>query len=179
MWEVYLLKSYIKLYNLIFPIWFLLLLPMSWLVILPANYIIDSIVLLITLSLIKQDNKKAIYKKTILKVWFFGFLSDFIGFGLLFVVLPIDSALDDSTKLGNWWYEKITTGVSYNPFDNIWSFLWVFIAILIAMFFIYWLNMKFSFKRLEVDLSVKRKMAITLAVFTAPYLFMLPTKWFY
>lgn len=173
------MKAYVKLYNLIFPIWFLLLFPISWVIILPANYLVDSIVILITLSILKQDNKKVIYRRTIFKVWFFGFLSDFIGFGLLFVVLPIDSALDFNTKIGRWWYEKITTGVSYNPFDNIWSFLWVLSAVLVAMLFIYWFNMKFSFKNLEVELRVKRKMAITLALCTAPYLFMLPTKWFY
>lgn len=68
-----------RLYNLIFPIWMLLLFPMSWLFILPANFIIDSLVLLISLYLLKQSTIKIVYKQVILKIWGFGFLPDLIG----------------------------------------------------------------------------------------------------
>lgn len=32
-------KKSIKFYNLIFPIWFLILIPITWIFILPANFL--------------------------------------------------------------------------------------------------------------------------------------------
>ena len=45
----------VRCYNVIFPIWFLLLFPVAWLYALPANFIIDSIVLLLALHMLKLD----------------------------------------------------------------------------------------------------------------------------
>ncbi|WP_294186413.1 hypothetical protein [uncultured Clostridium sp.] len=62
-------KSSIKFYNLIFPIWLIWLFPLTWIIILPGNFIIDSLVLLITLKVLNINEKKNVYKKAILKVW--------------------------------------------------------------------------------------------------------------
>ena len=37
-----------KLYNVLFPLWFLLLVPISWLIVIPANFVIDPLALLLT-----------------------------------------------------------------------------------------------------------------------------------
>ena len=42
-----------KLYNVLFPIWVLVFFPIFWLVALPANFLIDTIVLLISLKFFK------------------------------------------------------------------------------------------------------------------------------
>jgi len=34
-------KNQVKIYNLIFPIWLLWLIPATWIVVLPANFLID------------------------------------------------------------------------------------------------------------------------------------------
>ena len=39
----------VKLYNAIFPIWILIIFPTTWLIVLPANFVIDLLVMLITL----------------------------------------------------------------------------------------------------------------------------------
>ncbi len=39
----------IKLYNVIFPFWMILLFPSVWFIVLPGNFIIDSLVLLISM----------------------------------------------------------------------------------------------------------------------------------
>ena len=77
-----------RLYNMLFPMYLLWLAPTIWLLIMPANFLIDSIVVLIALSVLKLP-PMAIYKKTILKVWGYGFLSDLIGSASLLIISQI------------------------------------------------------------------------------------------
>lgn len=168
-----------RLYNVIFPIWLLWIFPLTWLMILPANFIIDSAVVLIALKLLKVPSLKSVYKKVILKVWGFGFLADIIGTVFMFLAL----ILEDTGLLGegmkDWWYTYITNAVSYNPFENIWAFLWVTACVIVSCVCIYCLNYKISFKKLTLEQPIKKKLALALAIFTAPILFYLPTSWFY
>ena len=60
-------KNEFKLYNVIFPFWMLILFPYFWLVIFPVNFIIDSLVLLVAMFALKIQDKKAYYKKHIVK----------------------------------------------------------------------------------------------------------------
>ena len=170
-------KKDIKIYNVIFPIWMLWIFPMTWIIVLPGNFIIDSAVILIALKLLKIDKKKLIYKKTILKVWIFGFISDFIG-GIILISSGFIN-FSNSEVMREWWYKNIETPVFYNPFQSIYGFLWVTVAVIITSIFIYILNLKISFKNLELEESTKKKLALALAIFTAPILFYLPTSWFY
>ena len=90
-----------KLYNVIFPFWMLLLFPYFWLIIFPANFIIDSLVLLAAMFALKIQEKKAYYKKHIIKIFSFGMLSDIVGsiymLGMmyLFDFLEIEMGVDD------------------------------------------------------------------------------------
>ena len=72
-------KNQTKLYNVIMPIWLLVIFPFTWIIILPLNYLIDTLVLRLTMKHLNIENRKEIYKMTILKTWLFGFLADFIG----------------------------------------------------------------------------------------------------
>ena len=143
-----------KLYNILFPIWFIILIPMSWLVILPGNFIIDSLVLLLTMKAIGIVGRKEMYKKTILKIWLFGFISDIIGAAFLFV-----------TIMG---FELALPGEDY---------LYLTIAVLISAVFIFIFNYKVSFK--GYDRATRFKMALSFAIFTAPYTFLIPLDWIY
>ena len=51
-------KSSIEFYNMIFPIWLIWLFPLTWILILLGNFIIDSLVLLITLKVLNINEKK-------------------------------------------------------------------------------------------------------------------------
>ena len=154
----------IKLYNVMFPIWFLIIFPITWLIILPVNFIIDSVVLLISAKLLKLTNLKEVYKKTILKVWLIGFASDFVGAGILFL----------STSGSGVWYEYLNA-VSWNPFDNWFSILYVAFATVVAGLLIYLGNLKLVFRGLELEVRNKKILALALAVFTAPYVFFYPS----
>ena len=69
----------VKLYNVFFPIWMLILMPVVWWAVIPVNFIIDSAVLIGGMYWLKITEKKQFYKKNILKVFGFGMLADIIG----------------------------------------------------------------------------------------------------
>lgn len=161
------MKGNVKLYNMIFPIWMLLILPVSWLVALPANFVIDLAVIVLTLKYLKAENMKEAAKKSIFKVWMIGFVSDFIGGLFMFLATT------------NEWLRQRFEGVAYNPFEDIPSFLWTVMCMAIASVCIYFFNYKISFKATSLDDAQKRKLSLSLAICTSPYLFLLPTNWFY
>ena len=170
-------KKSIKLYNVIFPIWLLWLIPMTWVIVLPANFLIDLLVGVLTMKYLKVKEIKLNAKSVILKVWIFGFIADFIGTSAMFMANVID--FNYQTSLGKWWYNNITNAVSYNPFESLYAILWVTGCVIITSFFIYLFNYQFCLKKSTLDSEQKKKVALSLAIFTAPYLFYLPTAWFF
>ena len=76
-----------KLYNVLFPFWMLMLMPLLWLVVLPGNFIIDSLVLLAGMALLKIADRKQFYKKHIFKIFAFGMLSDLIGAAYMLILI--------------------------------------------------------------------------------------------
>ena len=166
-----------KLYNVIFPIWMLWIFPLTWLVILPANFVIDLLVTALTMKVLKIDHIWATAKPVILKVWLFGFLADLIGTAVMLVATFLDEGTLGSAA-GKWWYQNISYPVNYNPFQSIYGFLWVTLCVVLAAFMIYLFNRKVSFKKAPLTDRQKRQLSLSLAVFTAPYLFYLPTMLF-
>ena len=154
-----------RIYNVIFPIWFLVILPLGWLFILPINFIIDSFALLLILKIMKLDIK-SIYSKVILRVWLFGFLADLIG--ALFLLLL------DFAPLGD-----LFSNLYWNPYENICAILIITVALLMSGFFIYYFNYKYSLKKIDMEVKSKKKIALFMAIFTIPYLFLVPTSFFY
>lgn len=143
----------IKLYNVLFPVWMLLLFPQMWLIVLPGNFLIDSLVLIIGMYALKTADKKQCYKQHILKIFAFGLASDFVGaaFLLLMAVLEIST-------FGDEWYFTVP-------------------AMLVSAALIYVFNYFVTFKHSEAQF--RRKMALTFAIATAPYTFLIPTSWIY
>jgi len=157
----------IRLYNVIFPIWMLWFIPATWILILPANFVIDLAVLFFTLKYLKVEERGQIAKKCILRVWICGFLADIIG--SIFMFLPI--LLDVDADFVN--------SIAMNPFESIWAMIYTTIALMIAGGCIYLLNLKFCLNKSGLELAQKKKVALVMAVITAPYLYYLPTAWFY
>lgn len=147
------MKKNVKLYNILFPIWMLMLFPVVWLIILPGNFIFDSIVLLIVMSALKIAERKEWYKKYIFKIFTFGMLSDLIGAGFLISTMYLD-LYDFDVEI----------------------FLTI-PAVIIASVMIYVFNYFVTFKDLEKPL--RKKMALTFAIATAPYTFLIPSKLIY
>lgn len=170
-------KKTVTLYNMIFPIWVLWLWPYFWIFVLPGNFIVDLLVVLITMKCLKLTEIKKKAKAVILKVWICGFAADFVGTAGMIFATAYDS--DRNSAFGVWWYEHLTNAVALNPFENIYAVLWVTVCFLITAGLIYFLGVKFCYRKLEIEPGLKKRLALSTAVFTAPYLFYLPTIWFY
>lgn len=159
-----------KLYNVIFPIWLILVVPPVILITLPSNFIIDSIVLIIGFWILKLTNWFDNYKKSILKIWIIGFIVDVLGSILLLVTQFINSGT---------LYDKLVYPLMWNPFENIIAFLYVLIVTIICGALIFIINYKFSFKKTDLDDKSKKTISLLLGIVTAPYLFFFPTEYLY
>lgn len=163
-------RSLVRCYNVIFPVWFLLLFPIAWLYAMPANFIIDSVVLLLALHMLKVEEKGKIYKKTILGVWAFGFIADIVGAAFLLL---------SQLELGEWWQDQVTMPVILNPWTSIPGFAMVFLSLVLAGGLIYFLNYKFLFSKLPQVGKKAKRLCLALAIITAPYLYLVPTDFLY
>lgn len=158
----------IKLYNMIFPFWLLWIMPITWLIILPANFVLDSLLLVLFMKIIKVDKIIETYKQSIIKVWIFGFLADIIGcISLIFMVI---SDFGDGTYI----FDALREGIMMKPLANIYSFMFTVACVMISVVLIYLLDYKIALKNTKLSNLQKKKTAILMAIFTAPYLFFLP-----
>lgn len=147
-------KRYVKLYNVLFPFWMLLLFPQVWLIVLPGNFIIDSLVLFICMLILKIEGKKQWYKKYILKIYAFGMISDIIGSAYMLFMMVV-------FEVGNMGDELYLTLPAL-----------IITAVLIFVFDYY-----ITFRK--IDKKLRFKLSLIFAVATAPYTFLVPSNWLY
>ena len=147
------MKKEIRFYNVLFPVWFLVLIPQMWLVVLPGNFIIDSLVLVISMHCLHMTDKKTFYKKHIWWIFGFGLLADAIGSGFLLLMLVLEWA-----SFGDELYFTIP-------------------AVVLSGAIIYALNYFVTFRRCEKFL--RHRLALIYAIVTAPYTFLIPVSWIY
>ena len=143
----------VKLRSTGFPLWMLFFVPLAWLVIIPGNFLVDSLALIISTIVLKLDNKKDFYKQNILKIFLLGMLSKILvtlGLFLMAYVLDLDANVSD-------------------------LFLTI-PALLIAGLMIFTFNYFLTFK--NMDKKIRFKMALFMAILTAPYVFVLPITWY-
>lgn len=147
------MKKEIRFYNVLFPIWMLLLFWQTWMVVLPGNFLFDSLVLYLAMRSMKLPEKMCFYKKHIWWIFLFGMLADFIGAGCLFGVLYLDWS-----HTGDELYFTIP-------------------AMILSGILIYVFNYCVTFRKCEKPL--RRRLSLTLAIATAPYTFVIPVSWIY
>ena len=143
----------VRLYNVLFPLWFLMIFPVTWLIVLPGNFLIHSLVLIVTLRVLKITDKKAWYKRYILKIFGFGMLADIIGAGLLLGSMFLD--------LGRMYDELYLT----------------IPAMLVSAAMIFVFNYCVTFRKVEKQ--TRLRLALIFAIVTAPYTFLVPSAWLY
>ena len=144
----------IKLYNVLFPFWMLLLFPQVWAIVLPGNFIIDSLVLIISMFVLKMSVKKQFYKRHILQIYGFGMLSDIIGAAYMFLLM--------------WAFEVGSMG------DELYLTI---PALFISAILIFVLNYFVTFRK--TDKVLRLKLALIFTIVTAPYTFLVPSSWLY
>lgn len=151
-------KKEVRLYNVMFPIWFMyLLITPFWLILLPINFAVDSLVIYCSASEQNIDNRKDLWKKSIASVWGFGFLSDFLGAAVTFIISLVLDAMPN---------------VILPPFTG--NTLISIPGLILAGLLIYWLNLKFSFKNSGLEPQQIKKLCFHLALWTAPYTMLIP-----
>ena len=144
-----------RLYNVLFPVWMLILLPPIWLIVFPGNFIIDSAVLLISLRCLSAPDKWTFYKKHILLIFAFGMLADFVGAGFL---LLLAFAFEAGGPMGD------------SPLVTI-------PAIIISAALIFVFNYFVTFRKNEKN--VRLRLSLIFAIATAPYTFLIPSSLLY
>ncbi len=149
------MKKTVKIYNVLFPLWMLLAFPVMWLVVLPANFIIDSVVLLILMKILKisQELRVKFYKKHIFQIFGIGLLADAVGAAFMLTMVMCELG-----SMGDEWYITIP-------------------ALLISSVLIYLFNYHKSFRHFNRD--TRLKLALFFTIFTAPYTFLVPSSLLY
>lgn len=165
------MKKEMRLYNVIFPIWLLLFFP--WFVFPAAalNFGIDTLVVLLALKRMGVAEKKQVWKKSIIRVVIFGFLGDIAGaMGMISMSVVFDEALKN---------HDAGFALMYDPWRNALALICTVICMATASLVIFLLDRRFAFNKTELSAEQKRKLAMSMAVFTTPLLFLLPTSWFW
>lgn len=153
----------VRLFNVFFPVWLLWLYPPILAFVLPANFIIDSAVVLLCSLFLRREHIWKHWIKCIFTVWVFGFLADLLAAVPMFLL-----TLFNNTMLNY---------VNSNPFFHPVALLIVIGCIILGGGLIFILNYFITFRR--EGRHERLRYSLSLAIATAPYLFLLPTEWFY
>lgn len=162
------MKKQTRLYNVILPIWLLLLFPQLLVLVIPGNLIVDCAVLFLTLLALKHARKGEVVKKLWWKFWLLGFAADAVGVLWMFLgwmlSVPFEELWNDTLRY-----------IMHNPFGHPTAFLWTLTGVLIAGVCIYFFD-----KRAMGGLDLltdreKTAVALAMAAVTAPWLFFIPT----
>ena len=158
------MKSDNIVYNILMPIWLLIFF---------ANYLIDRLVL--GWSLGGMPEKGLFCRNNNWKICLAGFVSDFAGAILLFALNQLMFGMNDDV---NSFISKAADGLMLNPFSNVLSLIIVIAAIALSAVCIYKLDKSILIKA-GLDIDQAKKSAIRLAIITAPYVYLIPSEWFY
>ena len=152
-------KNTIKFYNLIFPFFIMLLIPPYIIVAIIGNLIIDAVIIISVLKLNYSYPmlESSTVKKTILKSFGLGFSADIIGMIILIVLYGL--------------YEPTIN--YFRIWDNPLSIIVHFVVIGLTGVLIFYFN-KFLFKRLPISETVVFRVALSMAIITAPWTFLIP-----
>ncbi len=170
-------SSEYRVYNLIFPVYGILLFPNPfWILLIPLNYMIDRFVLSFGLKREQVFEEKAELKAfldhTAWKVCIAGFAADFIGASILIFRDLYRPFFSQETM------QAINYAVYGTPFASSAGLIVFLLAILIAGICIFLFDRHILVKAgLEKHTAVR--IAVLMAVITAPYVILVPTNIFY
>lgn len=164
------MKTDYSLYASALPLFALLLTPRCYWYLLPVNFLVTALAIYISLRFLSCGALfKRMWKKELYLAWLAGFAGDVAGAGALFGLTALQ---DKQGALG-----LAITGVRQNPFSSTTSLLLVFLAILLAAAVKYLLDLWVAFRKTDLPLHDKRTLCLSVAMFTAPYTFLLPAAW--
>lgn len=156
-----------RLYNVLFPIWLIWLFPPILALVVPANLAVDCLVLLLALAVLKHRDKKEVLKALWWKVWLLGFGADLVGCGWMYLGLRLALVMP-----GPW--GEAGFFLAYAPFQNPVSLLWTLAGVALAGGCIWWFDRLVMGRCPLLSRRQAARLALVMAVVTAPWLFFLP-----
>lgn len=173
------MKKDVKLCSIYFPFYALIMLDWKrFLPMLPINLAVTALVLYLILHYSKVENKKHILKQTLLPCFGYGLLADV--FGVFFRALPLLLELLfqalGMTGVANFFGKYLSDHVIYNIYLGpvFIKLVWTVLSIAFAGLFVFLLNDRLALKKAVADAALRRRMALILALSTAPWAFMCP-----
>ena len=162
--------SNVRFYNILLPLWLIIFLPSYlWLALIPLNYIIDRLVL--RWSLGGMPDKGLFCRKHTWKICLAGFLSDLAGsLILLGVSIPVSEISERFYDIGH--------AIMFDPFSNLIGLLMVIASIAVSAACIYFLD-KWILGKEGLEPELVKRSAVRLALITAPYLYLFPSRLLY
>ena len=167
-----------RLYNVILPIWMLLLFPQVWLIVIPGNLIVDVAVLLLALAALRHAGKGAVVRQLWWKLWLLGFAADAIGVAWMFLglvpafVMAWGTAGEASAALSAW--ENTLGHIMHDPFAHPAAFAWTLAGVALAGACIYLFDKRAMRGCPLLTPRERHVIALALAIVTAPWLFFIP-----
>ena len=160
----------VRLYNILLPLWLIVFLPTYfWLILIPLNYIIDRVVL--RWSLGDMPDKGLFCRKHTWKICLAGFLSDLAGsLILLGVSIPFSDLSGRFYDIGH--------AIMFDPFSDFIGLLIVAASIAVSAVCIYFLD-RWILGKAGLEPEQVKRAAIRLALITAPYLYLFPSRLLY
>lgn len=156
----------LRLYNVMFPIWMLIWFPSwLWLLLIPVNYLIDSFVLYLSLG--GMPERGIFVRRHSWKICLAGFLADFAGSLILFAAYLLFERIPAEGH-------RLSYSLAYNPYGSFPALAVTLFAAAAAALLIYLID-RAILRRACRDERQARRSALALAIFTAPYLFLLPS----
>jgi len=165
-------------FDFIIPLWAFWAFPPCWIAIIPITAILCSIVMYLSLRYLKINNRSKILRKTIIKVIFFRVLCDLIVVGFLLLLETRQDFINPKSDFYHWYKNIFLRALERNPFSNVFALLLLCSIILLLMILNYQLNKRFTFSKLDIEEENKKKLALAIATFTAPYIFLFPIELF-
>ena len=168
------MKKQTRIYNVLLPIWLLFLFPQVLVFVIPGNLVIDCAVLFFALLALKHTQKKAVVKKLWWKFWLLGFAADAVG--VAWMLLGWQVTAWASHLMGTvGWLEDIGMALTVNPFRHPMALLWTLGGVALAGVCIYFFDRRAMGSCELLDGRQQHVIALTMAVVTAPWLFLIPT----
>lgn len=171
------MKKDVRLYNVLFPIWILILFPQVLIFLIPGNLVIDCLVLCFTLCALKHTQKGKVIKELWWKFWLLGFAAD--GVGVAWMILSLLPAAGpwgggNASPFAEWWENTMLGSHMLRPWTHPLTFCWTLAGVAIAGGCIYLFDKRAMRKCSLLSDGEKHIVALTMAVVTAPWLFFLP-----
>ncbi len=149
--------------------WMIPALPsLLWVIMLVGNFIIDSLVILGWSRIKKVSRPSEVWKKSIIRVWLFGFLCDILASAILLLIYYI---------VAGGILSAISAQELFRVEWGIGAVLYGFFGALIGLALIYRMDKRWAFRKTNLSAAQKKNLAFWLAILTAPYLMMINWYW--